>query len=105
MSNTDKYNHQALYEVIVYSAHKQGLAGATVLKGILSFGSSSIIHSLKLWESSEKLPVVIEIIDEAEKIESFFESIKPYFENSDKGFLATIEKVNVVYYKTGKQKH
>lgn len=105
MSNTDKYNHEPLYELIVYSAHKQGLAGATVLKGVLSFGSSSIINSLKFWETSEKLPVVIEIIDEAEKIENFFETIKPYFEKTDKGFLATIEKVNVVYYKTGRKKH
>jgi hypothetical protein len=105
MSNTDKYDHQPLYELIVYSAHKQGLAGATVLKGVLSFGSSSIINSLKLWEISEKLPVIIEIIDETEKIENFFESIKPWFEKSEKGFLATIEKVNVVYYKMGKNKH
>lgn len=105
MSNTDKFNHQPLYELIVYSAHKYGLTGATVLKGVLSFGSSSVINSMKLWESSEKLPVVIEIIDETEKIESFFESIIPYFEKTEKGFLATIEKVNVVYYKTGKNKH
>lgn len=105
MSNTDKYDHQPLYEHIVYSAHKQGLAGATVLKGVLSFGSSSVINSLKLWETSEKLPVIIEIIDETEKIEIFFESIKPWFEKSEKGFLATIEKANVVYYKTGKNKH
>jgi hypothetical protein len=105
MSNTDKYDHQPLYEHIVYAAHKQGLAGATVLKGVLSFGSSSVINSLKLWETSEKLPVIIEIIDETEKIESFFESLKLWFEKSEKGFLATIEKVNVVYYKTGKNKH
>jgi PII-like signaling protein len=104
MSNTDKFKNKPLYEVIVYAAQRFGIAGATVLKGIMSFGESSRINSLKFWEVSEKLPVVIEIIDEANKIESFFESIKPYFEKINKGFIVTIEKVNVVLYKTGKKK-
>jgi len=104
MSNTDKFKHQPLYEVIVFEAKKYGLAGATVLKGIMSYGASSIINTTNLWEVSEKLPIVIEIIDESEKIESFFESIKHYFQNIEKGFLVTIEKVNVVLYKSGKIK-
>jgi uncharacterized protein len=104
MGNTDLFKHKPLYEVIVYQAKRQGLAGATVIKGIMSYGASSVIHSLKFWEISDKLPVIIEIIDDGDKIESFFESIEPYFDRVEKGFLVTIEKVNVVLYKSGKKK-
>ncbi len=102
MSNTDKFGNEPLYEFIVYEAKKNGMAGATVLKGVMGFGGSSKVNSLKFWEISEKLPVVIEIIDDAEKIERFFKTIKPHFDKIEKGFMITIEKVNVVLYKSGK---
>jgi len=104
MSNTDKYEHQPLYEVIVYAAQKQGLAGATVLKGIMGFGASSVVNSLKFWEVSEKIPVIVEIIDDSDKVDSFYETIRLYFDKHEKGLLVTIEKVNVVLYKSGKIK-
>jgi len=104
MSNTDKFKNKPLYEVIVYAAQRYGVTGATVLKGVMGFGASSKINSLKFWEVSEKLPVVIEIIDDAKKIEAFFETIRPYFEKIDKGFIVTMERVNVILYKTGKKK-
>ncbi len=105
MSNTDKFEHQPLYEVIVYDAKRYGMAGATVLRGIMSFGGTgSAVHSQTFWEIAEKMPIIVEIIDESEKIEKFYETIKPYFEKIDKGFLITIEKANVVFYKTGKKK-
>jgi PII-like signaling protein len=104
MSNTDKFKHEPLYEVIVYDAKRYGIAGASVLKGVMGFGASSAVNSMKFWEISEKLPVIVEIIDNAEKIESFFETIKPYFDKIEKGFLVTIETVNVVLYKSGKKK-
>ena len=85
ISSTDKFEHSPLYEVIVYSARKHGLTGATVLKGIMGYGASSEIYSNKLWEISEKIPLVVEIIDDPEKIDSFFESIKPLFEKNRKG--------------------
>ena len=104
MSNTDKFKHKPLYEVIVYAAKKQGIAGATVIKGIMGFGASSVINSIRFWEVSEKLPVIVEIIDEAEKIEKFYQTIRPYFDKVEKGFLITLEKANVIYCKTGKNK-
>ena len=104
MSNTDKFIKQPLYEVIVYAAKKQGIAGATVIKGIMGYGSSSTVNSIRFWEIAEKLPVIVEIIDEKEKIEKFFENIKPYFDKIDHGFLITIESANVVFCKTGKKK-
>ncbi len=103
MSNTDKFKHKPLYEVIVYAAKKQGIAGATVIKGIMGFGASSVINSIRFWEVSEKLPIIVEIIDEANKIEKFYQTIRPYFDKVDKGFLITIEKANVIYCKTGKK--
>ena len=74
ISSTDKFKHSPLYEVIVFAAKRYGIAGATVLKGIMSFGVSSEVYSNKLWEISEKVPLIVEIIDEPGKIDSFFES-------------------------------
>ena len=104
ISSTDKFKHTPLYEVIVFAAKRYGVTGATVLKGIMGFGASSEINSNKLWEITEKLPLVIEIIDESHKIESFLESIKPYFEKMGKGHLITIEETTIVMHKTGKRR-
>lgn len=104
ISNTDKFRHTPLYEVIVFAAKRYGMAGATVLRGFMGFGSSSVIYSTKFWEITEKLPVVVEIIDESEKIERFFETIKPYFEKLPTGCLVTIDKANIALFKTGKKK-
>ena len=101
ISSTDKFKHKPLYEVVVFAAKRFGLSGATVLKGFMGYGTSSIVYSQRLWEISEKLPVVIEIIDETEKIEAFVDSILPYFEKIPKGGLITLEKVNIVLQKHG----
>ncbi len=103
-SSTDKFKHKLLYEVIVYAAKKQGLAGATVLKGVMGFGASCEVNSIRFWEVAEKLPVVVEIIDEAERIDKFYKTIEPYFDKVNKGLLITIETVNVVLFKSGKKK-
>jgi uncharacterized protein len=104
MSSTDKFKHKPLYEVIVFLAKRNGLAGATVLRGVMGYGSSSKISSAKLWDISEKLPLVVEIIDEAEKIESFLEIIKPYFDKLRYGSIITVEKATIALYKTGDKK-
>jgi uncharacterized protein len=101
ISSTDKFKHAPLYDVVVFAAKRYGLAGATVLKGFMGFGASSIVNSQKLWEISEKLPVVIEIVDEAAKIDGFVEILLPYFEKIPKGGLITLEKVSIVLHKTG----
>lgn len=105
ISNTDKFKHNSLYEMIIFAAKRYGLAGATVLKGVMGYGSSSVIHSVKFWEITEKLPVVIEIVDEAEKIEKFTEKILPWFEKLKYGCMITVEKVNLVLYKQGSKKN
>lgn len=104
ISSTDKFKHTPLYEMIVYAAKRYGLAGATVLKGVMGFGRSSIVHSSKFWEVSEKLPMVIEIVDEPGKIEKFTETLLPYFEKICTGTLVTRERANIVLHKKGRKK-
>jgi uncharacterized protein len=101
ISSTDKFKHTPLYEVIVYAARRNGITGATVLRGIMGYGESSEIHSNKLWEISEKLPLIVEIIDEPHKIDSFFELIKPFFNKIGKGHIITVDETTVIMHKTG----
>jgi PII-like signaling protein len=101
ISSTDKYERTPLYELVVFNARKTGLAGATVMKGIMGYGSSSEIYSNKVWELTEKVPLVIEIVDEPGKIDSFFETIRPYFEKSGKGHIITMEETTVLMHKAG----
>jgi PII-like signaling protein len=95
----DRIGHQLLYEAILLAAREKGLAGGTVLKGIMSFGASSRIHVARLIELSEDLPIVIEIIDQAEKIDAFLPIVNELFEKCGRGGLITVEKVDVLYYK------
>jgi len=101
-SSTDKLKHTPMYEMIVFAAKRNGMAGATVHKGVMGYGSSSVVNSAKFWETNEKLPVVVEIIDESSKIEVFFEVIKPYLESVRYGCLVTIEDAHVLLSKSGR---
>ena len=104
ISSTDKFDHKPLYEVIVYAARSYGITGATVFKGIMGYGASSEIYTDKLWEISEKIPIVVEIIDEYHKIDSFIESIQPFFAKIEKGHLMTADETVVIFHKTGSRK-
>lgn len=104
VSNTDKFRHNPLYEMVVFAAKRYGLAGATVMKGIMGYGSSSVVRSSKFWEITEKLPVIIEIVDESQKIEEFTEKILPWFDKLRYGCMITIEKSDIVLYKQGTKK-
>ena len=102
VGEVDRVGHQLLFEAILLAAKEKGLAGGTVLKGIMSFGASSRIHLARLIELSEDLPVVIEIVDQAEKIDAFLPTVNDLFEKCGRGGLITIEKVEVLYYKPKK---
>jgi len=99
----DRLGHHLLYEKIVLTAREQGIAGSTVIKGILSYGASSHLHRSRLIELSEDLPVVIEIVDSAEKINAFVPLVNDLFEQCGKGGLITLENVDVIYYRSKKQ--
>ena len=103
ISSTDHIKQDLLSESIVFAAKNQGLAGATVIKGILGYGASSVIHSYKFWEVTDKLPVVIELIDEEEKIRNFYDTIRPQLEEMRYGCLVTIENIEVLLFKSGKK--
>jgi len=99
IGEADKIGHTPLYEVIVKAARKESIAGATVLRGIMSYGASTRIHTAKFIDISEDLPIVIEIVDTEEKINFFLLVVHTLFEQCGRGGLITIEKVNVLYYK------
>lgn len=104
VGSTDQINQQPLYEYLVFQAKKKGIAGATVVKGIMGFGASSVIHSYKFWEVSEKVPLLVEFVDTEEKILGFFEEIKPQLEIMKYGCLVTLTKSIALLYKSGSKK-
>lgn len=104
IGSTDQINQTPLYEYIVLQAKKKGIAGATVVKGIMGFGASSVIHSYKFWEVSDKVPLVVELVDVEDKIRAFYEILRPPLESMKYGCLATLEKTTVLLYKSGQKK-
>jgi PII-like signaling protein len=102
-SSTDKLGLQLLYEHIVYLAKEKGLTGATVYRGIMGYGSSNKqVNSSKLWELTEKLPIVIEILDSTVRIEEFYRFIEPELLKMPKGCMVSINPTNIRLQKTGK---
>lgn len=98
VGESDIINHKPVYEKIVLEARKAGLAGATVVKGIMGFGASSRIHTAKVLRLSDDLPLVIEIVDEEKKIEEFLPILDEIFESANSGGLITIEKAHIIKY-------
>jgi len=94
----DKFDHQPLYEAIVLKAREAGLAGATVLRGGMGFGLSSMLHTTKILRLSQDLPLVIEIVDSEDKVRAFIDTIEGMMGSA----LVTLEKVQVVRYGNGK---
>jgi len=100
IGESDKYHGRPLYEVIVEEARQRGLAGATVLRGTSGFGAHSRIHTAKVLRLSQDLPMVIEIVDTAEKISSFLPDLEQMM---DEG-LVTLEKVRAIVYRHSERK-
>ena len=96
VGESDRSGHRPLYEEIVLKAREAGLAGATVLRGVMGFGRNSILHTAKILRLSEDLPMVIEIVDSLEKVEAFM----PQLDEMIKDGLVTLEEVKVVHYKS-----
>lgn len=96
IGEADKYQGKPLYEWIVLQAREQGLAGATVLRGIMGFGANTRnIQTFRFDTLSEDLPVVIEIVDTQDKLEHFLVTIEPNI----KAGLVTIEKAQIKFYR------
>lgn len=99
VGEADKQQGKPLYEWLVIKAREQGLAGATVLRGLMGFGAHSRIHTFRIERLSEDLPIVVEIVDTRDRLEAFLTLIDPVI---DEG-LATMEKVSVRFYRHGKK--
>ncbi len=100
-SSTDSIGSKQLYQYITELARETGIAGATVYRGIMGYGASSKISSSHFWELTEKLPVVIELIDKTDMILAFWEGIKQDLYDMPKGCLVTIEPVQILLQKKG----
>ncbi len=94
IGESDKYKGKPLYRYLVEFFKEEGLAGATVLRGILGFGKTSIIHTTSVLRLSSDLPIVVEVVDKKEKIER----IKPKLVEIVKEGLITEEKVKIIFY-------
>jgi PII-like signaling protein len=94
IGESDRWHHQPLYEAIVLKAREMHLAGATVLRGPMGFGKSSRLHTAKILRLSMDLPLVIELVDSEEKIQTFL----PVLDEMVTGGLVTIENVKVIKY-------
>jgi len=94
LGEDDKFQRLPLYEAIVLKAREMHLAGATVLRGALGFGHSSRLHTTKILRLSQDLPLIIEIVDSADKIEAFL----PELDRMMSSGLVTLEKVQVLQY-------
>jgi len=102
ISNTDRFGSELLYEYIVKQAKEFGIAGATVYRGIMGYGKSSKhISSSRFWELTEKLPIIIELIDNNEVINLFSEKIKNDIIDSPKGCLISIQPIEILLHKSG----
>ena len=103
LGEADKLKHTALYESIIREARSQGLAGATAWRGLMGFGPTSRIRTARVLDLSTDLPVIVEIVDQEEKIDRFLPKLHELFESAQCGGLITIEKVEIIKYTHGKQ--
>lgn len=97
LGENDKADGKPLYEVLVLKAREMGLAGATVLRGPMGFGKSSLLHTARILRLSEDLPMVIEFVDSDDRLRDFAREIEPIMTSG----LVTIEKVEVLRYGDG----
>lgn len=104
VSSTDKHNGNLFFEFLVTEAKQFGMSGVTVYKGVMGYGLSATIHTSRFWELTEKLPVVVEIIDTSDKITAFIEKIKPMINDLPKGCLLLTQPADIIIYKSGKKK-
>ena len=97
VGESDRWKGKPLFEAIVQEARRRGLAGATVFRGFEGYGAHSCIHTSRILRLSEDLPIVIEIVDAADRIQEFL----PVLDDMVQEGLATVEKATVIFYRAG----
>lgn len=98
IGQADTYNGKPLYSEIVQAARAAGLAGATVLRGVIGYGAHSLVHASKAGVQDQDMPLVIEIVDKHEKLVKFL----PMLDVMVKEGLVTVEKVHIQFYRSGR---
>jgi PII-like signaling protein len=96
----DLWHHKPLYSEIVHRAHKAGLAGATVIRGIEGYGATSRIHTTHLFHLNDQLPLLIIIVDTEDRIRGFL----PQLEELEIEGLVTLDELEIVRYTVGARK-
>ena len=99
IEESNRYEDKPLYEWLVLKAQEQGLAGATVLRGLMGFGTHSHIHTSRILRLSLDLPIIVEIVDTPEKIKDFLALIEPVIKHG----LVTLERAEIHIYKSKNQ--
>lgn len=103
VGESDTVKGHPLYEEIVVSAKDAGLAGASVFRGILSFGASQSLETLRTFTHEDDKSVVIEIVDSSKNLKAFLPALYEMMDESKKGGLVTLQKLNVLRYRKEKQ--
>ena len=98
IGESDRRDGKLLYEWIVLKAREAGLAGATVMRGMMGFGAHSRLHTFKIERLSQDLPIIVEIVDTREKLEKFLALIDKEIEEG----MATLEEIQIHFYRSGK---
>jgi PII-like signaling protein len=99
VGESDRWRGKPLYEAVVERARADGIAGATVVRGIEGFGARSVVHTSRILRLSEDLPVVIEIVDQTERIDAFLAVLDEMIGEG----LVTTERVRVIAYRAGEE--
>jgi len=95
IGESDRHQGKPLYEAIVLEARRRGMAGATVLRGVMGFGADSRMHTAKILRLSEDMPIVIEIVDKPERITEFLPELDTMIQEG----LVTLERARVIAYR------
>ena len=96
IGESDTWHGKPLYQAIVERVREEGLAGATVIRGIEGFGADSHLHTSRLLRLSEDLPIVVEIVDLPERIDA----IVPLLDEMVSEGMLTLERVHIVSYRS-----
>ena len=102
LEESDKHEGKPLHEAILLASQAAGLAGATVLRGIESYGHTGRMHTAKVLRLAEHMPLVVEIVDSEEKIEAFLPTLDEMFNAAEGGGLVTLEAVEIISYPPAK---
>ena len=98
IGESDRHDGKLLYEWMVLKAREEGLAGATVIRGMMGYGAHSRLHTFKIERLSQDLPIIVEIVDTREKLEKFLTLIDKEIEEG----MATLEEIKIHFYRSGK---